>query len=113
MFGVVLPLPPIGRARLRACLIEIVIIITLLSTRRGSKVKLARHRVMISARHLLMDLQIVYYTLPLVFIMVLVFVIAARLRVSRIRVIRISILVESTEHSLHVRLVHCLEPLGL
>jgi len=56
-----------------------------------------------------MHLQIVDYTLPLVFILVLVFVIAALFRIWREGVVRILVCgVESAKHPLHLLLVYCL-----
>lgn len=61
-----------------------------------------------------MHLQIFDDTLPLIFILILVFVIAGRLlRIRRDRVVRILVLVESAEHSLHLLLVYRLQLLGL
>lgn len=60
-----------------------------------------------------MHLQIVDDTLPLIFILILVFVIAGLLRIRRDRVVRILVLVESAEHSLHLLLVYRLQLLGL
>lgn len=53
-----------------------------------------------------MNLQIFDYTLPLIFILILVFVIAALFRIRREWVLRILILVESAKHSLHLLFVY-------
>ena len=60
-----------------------------------------------------MHLQIVYDTLPLIFILILVLVTAGLLRIRRDGVVRILVLVEGAEHSLHLLLVHRLQLFGL
>lgn len=94
--------------------VEIVIIVTLSrALLLRNKVKLARNRVQLSTRVLLMDLQILYYALSLILVLILVFVSAALFRIRRDRVLRILILVESAEHPIHLLFVYCLQSLGL